>query len=290
MKKIIYLCMPVLFFLVGCTEEGEQLFTDDMSYFSFTEGSSKIGEMNMKDTIYVDWAKVAGKSGELEVEIVTEGVTNPAKEGVDFTLSSNKITFDAKTYTAFLVVNTIDNDERTGDKSFIIRMKSNTANAMMGTANDGNDEIMVTIIDDEHPFAAILGTYRMSYTRSSGASGGEDVSIVADENQEDILWLTQYTPDPIKMIAENTGEGFKLTITLPQDCGTISGYTTKLFGTFYQDGTLYYTTGAITLTAVSDYDSINFRFDYGWRLTAFSGSTSPGYFDFFLPGTIVLKK
>nr|WP_321409280.1 hypothetical protein [uncultured Carboxylicivirga sp.] len=158
--KLIYMASLFITALLmnSCGEEESQLFNDNDAFFAFETSSSVKLENDIRTLrIPVYLAKSVAK-GELTFDVENEGFSNPAIEGVDFTIENTNHTlfFDGEYY-ANIKVRLIDNDERDGDKKFNIVLKSNTINAGIGMANNANTVHTVNISDNEHPLATLIG-------------------------------------------------------------------------------------------------------------------------------------
>ncbi|MBS2100397.1 Calx-beta domain-containing protein [Carboxylicivirga linearis] len=157
LKYIAALFVTVLL-MSSCGEEESQVFNDKDAFFAFETSTSAKLENDIRTLRIPVYLAKSTARGEVEFVIETEGFSNPAAEGVDFTIenANNTVIFDGDHY-ANINVKLIDNEERDGDKKFNVVLKSNSINAGIGLANEANTVHTVTISDNEHPLAALIG-------------------------------------------------------------------------------------------------------------------------------------
>lgn len=161
MKQIKYILAILVIgvtSLSSCGESEKQLFNDDDAFFAFENLHSSVIENDVRPlNIPVYLAKSAGV-GELEFEISSEGYENPAIEGEDFIVktSNRTLVFDGD-LNENIEIKLIDNYQRDGDKKFKIILKDNNIGASIGLANNTQTVHEVSISDNEHPFAALIG-------------------------------------------------------------------------------------------------------------------------------------
>ncbi|WP_430813523.1 Calx-beta domain-containing protein [Carboxylicivirga sp. RSCT41] len=143
--------------LAACESNDVNLFNDKDAFFAFEEENLSISENTSEDLEISLYMSSSDPVGDLQVETDTEGITNPAIEGVDYILKSGKtVTFNGECYEN-VVVELINNDVRDGKKQFYIVMKSASVPASLGMAEGKKSRILVNITDDEHPLAALFG-------------------------------------------------------------------------------------------------------------------------------------
>ena len=106
---------------------------------------------------------------EVALEVSIAGISKPAIEGTDYTLSSKSI--NTPVGTTAVTVSPIDNSIFEGDKQFKVRLVSNSKSYPITP----QDSIVVTIVDDEHPLKSWIGTYSVAAV-SYGSPGEWDES------------------------------------------------------------------------------------------------------------------
>lgn len=176
MKKLKYLSLigGLLLAITSCDDNEPQSFLAEDTFVSFPEATASIDE-NATETIKIPIALAGLPNGEkvtVNVAAVTEGEAVPAIEGTDFNIKNKTIVFEEGFGTQYIEIEAIDNDLFTGKKTFNLVIAS-TVPVLKETVQNS---VRVSIIDDEHPWAAIIGTY--SITGTSGFDG-TDVSIPA---------------------------------------------------------------------------------------------------------------
>ncbi len=160
MMKIHYI-LAILFIsamLQSCGDVDKQLFNDKDAFFAFEEESTTVLENDLRPVrIPVSLAKSVAK-GEVSFVVDTAGIENPAIEGVDFIIknSNNTIVFDGDNIEN-VEIELIDNEVKDGDKSFQIILTDNTVGAQIGLANNSKVKHNISISDNEHPLAALIG-------------------------------------------------------------------------------------------------------------------------------------
>ncbi|MBS2213482.1 hypothetical protein KEM09_18880 [Carboxylicivirga mesophila] len=157
-NKIIAVFIAGLILFSSCGEAEKQTFKDKDAFFGFETTSSVMLENDIRTLrIPIALAKSTGV-GEVTFEVVTEDFSNPAIEGEDFTIKNagNTVSFEGD-YIKNVEIKMIDNYLRDGDKKFKLVLKENNIGATIGLANEVKTEHIVTISDNEHPLAALIG-------------------------------------------------------------------------------------------------------------------------------------
>lgn len=157
-NKITAVFIAGLILLSACGEVEKQTFKDSDAYFAFETNKSSMLENDIRTLrIPVSLAKSNGV-GEVRFEIVTEGFDNPAIEGEDFTVktSNQTVAFEGD-FIKNIEIKMVDNYVRDGDKKFKVVLKDNNIGATIGMANNAKTEHEITISDNEHPLAALIG-------------------------------------------------------------------------------------------------------------------------------------
>jgi len=178
-KLLCLLLMAVIF--TSCKNE-PIMFDKSKTFVAFAYTSASVNENANSVDIPVMVAAVDGSPAvTVDYEVVTDGITNPAVEGIDFTIvSEGPINFPDGSGYAFITVHPIDNALFTGFKSFKLRLTTNSKDYPNGAEN----EITVVIKDDEHPLFNWIGTYyveAISYYKPG----------INDE-----FWIVTTEPDP----------------------------------------------------------------------------------------------
>ncbi len=144
--------------IYSCGEADEELFDDNNAFFSFETTETSVVENDIRPVkIPVSLARSIAM-GDVSFSVDTEGLEYPAIEGVDFIIktSNNTLEFNGDLIEN-IEIKLIDNDVRDGDKMFKIVLTDNNIKADIGLANGVRSEHLVTISDDEHPLAKLIG-------------------------------------------------------------------------------------------------------------------------------------
>ncbi len=131
-------------------------FDSSKNFVAFQTKTAKVAEDADELQIPVVLAATSGSpSVTVDFEVVTEGST--AIEGEDFEIgnASKSLTFSDGFGTQYIIINPIDNDVFEGNKTFKVKLTSNSGNYPNGAI----EEMSVTITDDEHPLKLVLGNY-----------------------------------------------------------------------------------------------------------------------------------
>jgi len=241
MKNSIFktLLMLIAILLVTACEKEKIMVSKSLKLVGFN-GSSVIIPESQSGDVSMFLGAAAGKSVTVTLEVSTEGISSPAVEGADFTISTK--TPELTTGDTEVTITTIDNDVFTGDKSFDLVI---VASESYKTAAENT--IRVVISDDEHPLKNWLGTYSVD-AASYGNPGAWDeswtvvITPVAGELDQVTLVGISNSADPILATIDKNG----LTITIE------SGQLYEAYGYGAEGCGLYYGTDDI-LALAGDY-------------------------------------
>jgi hypothetical protein len=182
-------------------------------------------------------AATGTEATDVVLEVSTDGIANPAIEGTDFTLSSKSV--NVPVGVAMVTVTPIDNSVFTGDKKFNVTIVSNSKNYDMSV----QQTITVTIVDDEHPLKAWMGTYTVAAV-SYGSPGDwdEEWSVTTSPVAGDAtkLQLVGISGGSEPVIATFNTTDMTITIDSPSYLGPIYGY---------DNGSVYYATDELLAIA-----------------------------------------
>lgn len=198
MRNIYWLFIVLVSIGFGACDADPEYFQEDDSYIAFNVASAAVAE-NATDElkIPVRISTVNPKNVTLDYEIVLEGIDAPAEEGVDYQImnESKTLSFSSTQLVDVIRIKTIDNDSKDGDKQFVIKLKSNSAGINQGLADGADTQCLITISDDEHPLALILGNYVQDDYFTDGSydsNSGNDMVIQADPNDDTKVFMTGF--------------------------------------------------------------------------------------------------
>lgn len=208
-------------------------FNDADAFVALRQSTATMGETSGENELTVLLTSLSGKEGTVDFEIVSDENT-PAVEGTDFVImnESKTLKFTKETNTQTIKIKVIDNDEYTGDKRFTINL-TNPQGVKLGAEKS----IVVTIEDDEHPLAFMLGTYAAK--GPSYFDGGEttewDVKIVKDDSDASKVWISNMVPGGSSLAIYGTVNDAKDEIRIPvkQEIARSSSYPHILFDAFF---------------------------------------------------------
>ena len=178
--------------LASCVKNELPSFSDGDAFVAFQSATTSVGEQDGSVEIPVMLTSASGLSATIEVEVVPDETGNGAIEGTHFTIENKTLSFSGLDgATQKIKVNVIDNNVFGGNKSFTLRLKED-GNIKLGAAKT----CKVTIQDDEHPLAFILGTYGASADSYFSSRGHFDWDITISRDESDItkVWIGDLDP------------------------------------------------------------------------------------------------
>ncbi len=193
MKKIInsiYSLLAGSLLLTSCSVNDLPTFDDKDAFVSFVNATMSIdenaagGELN----IPVLLTSLAGLEGTVDFEIVD----GTAVLGEDFELmnSGTALQFTKEAPTQYITIRALDNDVFGGDISFTINLKASENGVNLGDSQT----CTVSIIDDEHPLAAILGTYNGVGESYFGGALSWTLTLEKDAEDVSVVWINNMVP------------------------------------------------------------------------------------------------
>ena len=206
-------------------------FNDADAFVALRATTASFVENGEGTDIDVLLTSLNGLEGSVDFEIVPDEAA-PATEGVDFTIEnpSKTLTFTKDAPTQSIKIKAIDNDVYTGDKRFTI----NLVNAK-GVNLGANKSITITVEDDEHPLAFMLGTYA---AKGSSLFNGDiewTVKIAKDDTDAAKVWISNMVPGGSNTPIYGTVNDAKDEIRIPvkQDIVITASYPHVWFEAFY---------------------------------------------------------
>lgn len=152
------------------------------SYIAFNTNSSEWQEDN-STTIAIPVALInSDLEADVNFEISTDGLSNPAVEGVDFTIENiNNTLVVGGNSQANIKIKLIDNEIENENKQFNIVLSSNSINANLGLEDGSNAIHTVTIVDNEFVLTSLIGN-DFHAVEQSMATDSDDNQIDAYDN------------------------------------------------------------------------------------------------------------
>lgn len=189
--KLTYgLIAATLLAFTSCVSNDEPEFDDADAFVAIQQTTAAKSETGEVLEIPVMLTSLAGLQGTVDFTI-TPDETAGAVEGKHYTIgnSSHTLTFTKEAPTQKIIINIIDNDIFEGDVKFTIEL-TNAQGAKLGA----NKKCVVTLEDDEHPLAFILGSF--SATGESYFGGGLDWTVRLEKDPTDLnkVWIYNLVP------------------------------------------------------------------------------------------------
>lgn len=239
--KLSYgLMAAAMFTIVSCDINKYPEFDDADAFVAIQTTTASVAENNGKAIeIPVMLTSLSGLSGSVDFTI-TPAETAGAVEGVNYRIgnTSNTLTFSKESATQNIIIEPIDNDTFGGDVKFTITLTN-----PQGVDLGANKSCVVTVEDDEHPLAFILGTFT-----AKGVSyffGEEEWEVTLSKDADDLskVWITNLVnggsspSTPVYGIVNE--EKTQILIPVAQEIATSSGYPHILLEGFYGNHQTY---------------------------------------------------
>jgi hypothetical protein len=208
MKKYLYKLSLILVALVvipGCKKEYPIMFDSSTAVVGFSSSTLNVKEVGPAGTVKI---YLGGSLGQAATDVVlsvsVEGISLPAVEGTDFTISSKNVSVGVGE--TVVTITPIDNNIFTGDKQFKLIISSNSKSYPISAQNT----VTVTIADDEHPLKSWIGTYKVA-AASYGDPGAWDESwtVVTSPVAGDVTKLS------LKGVGSSSSTAIIATLNIP---------------------------------------------------------------------------
>ena len=263
MKKIILLLnIFALCLLASCNPNKLAEFDDKDAFVAFNGANYNISEDGGSIKIPVTLASAKG----LDATVTVAGVDGTAKAGVDFTVATSSLQFNASTRTAYVEVNIINRPgEYTGDLSFQLKFGS------LGGVNAGfQSTTTITINDLDHPLSFILGDYTASGISYWDGPINWTMTLKKDASDDSKVWFfnlfgnSGWAADDTMFYGVVNPEKTTITIPLGQTSEykysngkplILLGLTSDLYG---------YDSGNVIVTIKDDGKNLDFGQEFGF--------------------------
>lgn len=253
MKKIvIFLSVAALSVAAAsCSNlNTEPSFDDRNAFVEFDKGSKVVKEDDGEISIPVTLCSLKG----IEDAVSFEVKDGKAKAGTDFELVDGTavLNFDSSNRTRNIKIKVIEHKgEYTGDLDFTIALKS------AGTAGIGMvKKCKVTIQDNDHPLANILGAYSASATAYSGSPVTWNCNLTKDADDPTLVYWDAAIPfcegyKGFEFIGTVNEEKNQITFVAGQKCRQYDETPDDffaLYGWYEEDGGIYLSEDDIVFT------------------------------------------
>lgn len=259
-NKIVLLASVVLL-ATSCSLDTKMFEASD-SFVAFKSPTVIVSEKGSLKIPIVVAALKGSPSMTVTVQIVDGTAVNDSMlfQTSAFIVDTTQVTFADGFGTQYITINPIDDHVFTGNRTFTVKLLSNSEGLPFGAIN----EVKVTIMDDEHPLAKWIGTYSVACA-SYGKPGEWDevwtVTTVPDPSDVNNLITTGISKSAFISIAEpNTitatldmvamtisikggqeikGYGYSLGIYLGTEDLSSVDKSAKIIGTISNDGSIH---------------------------------------------------
>jgi hypothetical protein len=261
MKKIINritFVLAAVALLVSC-EADYIMFDSSKNFVAFPSEATTILEAGglVAIPVYVVALKES-PSITVDFDFDATDLSSPAVEGVDFNLvnDSKTLSFPEGWGYDTIWIQPIDNEIFEGNKAFNIELLSNSQSFQFGAISTN----MATIIDDEHPLKAWIGSYTVDAQSYGDPENWDEIwnvtiaSVAGDISSLGItINSTPYGGPGDEFLATIDTEAMTITIAPGTEAGNIYGYTSTVMhvgdfsyldkessvvGTVEEDGTI----------------------------------------------------
>lgn len=290
--KLTYgLIAATMLSLASCVNNDMPEFNDADAFIAIQQTTASGAETSEKLEVPVMLTSLAGLEGTVDF-VITPDSLKGAVEGKHYTIAneSRTLSFTKDQPVQNIVINIIDNDVFEGDVKFNIEL-TNVQGAKLGA----NSKCEVTLVDDEHPLAFILGP-----AKAKGASyydGETEWEMRFEKDAEDIskVWIYGLIPGTVTSKYPVYGtvneDKTELHIPLGQVCVVSSSYPLIKLGGFK---------GVEGEEDMADSDYLTFSIAEDGTMTApndewyvalvygdEAGTDLKGYWDLIMPGTVI---
>ena len=285
--KLTYgLVAATMLTLASCNNDLPE-FNDADAFVAIQQTSASGAETSGKLEIPVMLTSLAGLQGSVDF-VITPDSAKGAVEGTHFTIAneSRTLTFTKDEPVQNIVINIIDNDKFDGDVMFTIEL-TNVQGAKLGA----NKKCVVTLEDDEHPLAFILGSFT---GKSESGFGGElDWTLTIEKDAENLqkIWISNLVPggSTMKVYGTVNDEKTELHIPVGQDILSNSSYDGKIRAFYGYNGEEEITSGGYITGQIAEDGTITILDDYGTYAYVKGTTTGAGWYEYVM-GNAVWKK
>lgn len=290
MKKILYAFMLTVGTLaISSCNNDLPTFDDADAFAAFTSSSTSVDENVAGGELQIPVLLTSLSGIETSVDFVIKDST--AIEGKDFTIenTTKTLSFTKDEPTQYITVKVIDNDEYEGDKVFTIEL-TNPQSVNLGHSRT----YTVTITDDEHPLAFILGSYTASgESYFNGTTSWNTLRIEKDASDATKVWIYNIcsagcgSATPVYGTVNN--EKTEIHIPVGQATASSSSYDIILEGFRGEEGEEDIATGDYILGYIANDGTITIQDWYGTHAYTKGTTTSAGWYDIMYSGTVWTK-
>lgn len=279
--------------LAGCDVNEMPTFDDADAFVAFTQTSASVNE-NSTETLEIEvlCTSLSGIESEVQVEIEADTIGTGAHAGEHFTWTTTSggtsLKFDKEHTSHKIIITPIDNDYFAGDKTFTINL---------GEPSKGNlgfnRSCKVTVADDEHPLAFILGSFVGKGTSDFYGATEWNLTVVKDpEGDLTKVWIGNLVPNGTSLTVYGFVNDEKNLLSIPvgQEIAKSSSYPSILLNGYRgPDGDEKIPVGEFIYADIEPDGTIKFN-DYFGSQVFDETSTSLGWYNIMCPDVVLTKK
>jgi len=289
MKKIFvnisFFSLILMFVFMSCEKQEAIIYSGKVVYFE--NSALAIPENSTSDLairLIAAGTKDAGGSG-ATMTLSTAGIDNPAIEGTDFTISGNTVSYDTYYGLDSVVLTPIDNDVYETDKYVDIIITSVTNGYEAGA----KDTLRVTISDNEHPLALVIGTYSASATSYFNGAEVYDIRTAPDPDDETHLLITNFVNGGSNLVIYGIVDLNAGTIQIPvgQDLVASDTNPAEIAGFYGPDGATGIPDGGYISGSIDASGNITIADEYGSQIN--SGPNDGYWYNIYQSGAVWTK-
>lgn len=276
--------------LSSCDLNDQPSFSDSNAFVAFTSSSVALPEESADVVeIPVMLTSLAGIETTCDFKIVTPNEKG-AVANKDYKLlnESNTLTFTKKDPVQYIRVQAIDNDEFTGDKSFIIKLSE-----PKGVKLGASKSITVTVGDDEHPLSFMLGGYSCAATSNFGGDLEWEITIEKDADDLSKVWISNMVPGASskKVYGVVSDDHTELNIPAGQEIMTSSSYPLIALNAMDGETEESIPAGSPIKGKINEDGTITIQDYFGSQVFSdAAGTASLGWYEIVNPGAVFTKK
>ncbi len=282
MKKmfvnISILSLIMMFVFTSCEKQEAIIYNGKIVYF---DNSQLAIPENSTTPLSIDLI-AAGTNGDggtgATVTFSTDGIANPAIEGSDFTVSGNSVSFDTYYGLESITLTAIDNDVYETDKYVDLIITSVTNGYKAGA----KDTLRITISDNEHPLALVIGTFSAAATSYFNGAEIYEITTAPDPDDETVLVITNMVSGGTNTTVYGTVDLDLMTIEFPVGQEIAVGVAT-LEGFYGPSGATGIPDGGFITGNIDANGNITIADEYG------SHANAGGWYNIYMSGGVWTK-
>lgn len=275
-KYLLIISLGVMLF-TSCEEDP---ITLEQKIVGFSNSSGNLNEISSAPIgIPIYNGATSGSGCTVSFSFVTEGITNPAIEGTDFTLvnATKSLTFSSNFQTDTIFILPIDNSLYEGNKKVSIVL-DNPTNGFILT---NESTYTLNIVDDEHPLAAWIGTFDVDAYSNLNPGTWDEVWVATTEpNPDDVnqLLLTGIANGTVPVAITFNVDNMTVTFDAGSDIGDPYDWATCGIYGYNAGADALILSGPIEGTIENDGTIV-----FPYMVIAYSGNPSAYVWDVFTP-------